>query len=87
MAYTTVTVKLVLVDFVLTSMPTNAAHQVLVSMDTVRMVSIVMTVFAAKGSGDSNVKKRSTMREVCFLGPLDNISCNLFRDWVPELKF
>ena len=85
MAYTTVTAKLDLQDFIVTSMSTSAA-QILVSMDIVRMVSIGMTVPAVKVSGESTVKERSKMKEVCYR-PLDNISCNLFRDWVSELKF
>ena len=86
MAYTTVTAKLDLQDFIVTSMSTSAA-QILVSMENVRMVSIGMTVSAVKVSGEPTVKERSTMKEVCYRGPLDNISCNLFRDWVSELKF
>lgn len=86
MAHITVTAKLDSRDFIVTSMWTSAA-QILVSMENVRMVSIGTTVSAVKGSGEPTVKKRSTMKEVCYRGPLANISCNLFRDWVSELEF
>ena len=64
MAYTTVTAKLDLRDLIVTSMSTSAA-QVLVSMESVRMVSIGTTVSAVKGTLEPTAKKRSTMKEVC----------------------
>ena len=77
MAYSTVTANLDSQDFIVTSMSTSVA-QILVYMEIVRMVSIGTTVSAVKGSGEPTVKKKSTMKEVCYQGPLDNISCNLF---------
>ena len=70
MAYTTVTAKLDSQDLIVTSMSTSAA-QVLVSMESARMVSIGMTVSAVKGTGEPTAKKRSTMKEVTmFLRPM-----------------
>ena len=63
MASTNVTAKLDLQDLTVTSMSTSAA-QVLVSMESARMVSISMTVSAVKGTGEPTAKKRSTMKEV-----------------------
>ena len=70
MTSTTVTAKPDLQDLIVTSMSTNAA-QVLVSMESVRMVSIGMTVSVVKGTGEPTAKKRSTLKEVCmFLRPM-----------------
>ena len=64
MASTTVTAKLDLQDLIVTSMSTSAT-QVLVSMESVRIVSIGMTVSAVKDSGEPTAKKRSRIKEVC----------------------
>jgi len=64
MTCTTVTAKLDSRDLNVTSISTSAAR-VLVSMESVKMVSISMTVSAVKGTGESTAKKRSTIKEVC----------------------
>ena len=64
MASTTVTAKLDLQDLIVTSMSTSAT-QVLVSMESVRMVSIGMTVSAVEDTGEPTAKKRSRMKKVC----------------------
>ena len=64
MASTTVTAKLDSQDLNVTSMSMSAA-QVLVSMESVKMVSISITVSAVKGTGEPTAKKRSTIKEVC----------------------
>ena len=64
MASTTVTAKLDLQDLIVISMWTSAT-QVLVSMESVRMVSIGMTVSAVKDTGEPTAKKRSRIKEVC----------------------
>ena len=64
MASTTVTAKLDLQDLIVISMWTSAT-QVLVSMESVRMVSIGMTVSAIKDTGELTAKKRSRIKEVC----------------------
>ena len=64
MASTTIRAKLYLEDLIVTSITTSAV-QVPVSIESVRMLSIGMTVCAVKGAWKPTAKKRATMKEVC----------------------